>query len=300
MAKYYIEKWARIPVDVDLASELRYRSPVFSENTALGVISQSGETADTLAVLRMAKSQGVKTFSICNVPNSTITREVDLNYPTKAGPEIGVASTKAFTTQLTILCALALDLGRLRGKLNDLDWENGHKALAHLPISMEKVLANSESYLDVGKSLAVKRTILFVGRGLMFPIALEGALKLKEISYRHAEGYAAGELKHGPIALVDQDLAAIVLAPSDEHLPKTLSNLEEIKSRGGQIIGLGQEANREFAELCDVYIDLPNIDWSVSPILYVLPLQLISYGLADFLGCNIDKPRNLAKSVTVE
>ena len=295
VAKYYFEKWARISVEVDLASEFRYRTPVFEMGTVLGVISQSGETADTLGALRVATEAGVPTFSICNVPGSTIMRESSFQYSTKAGPEIGVASTKAFTTQLTVLCGLAQDLARMRGHFSHVP-----ASLARLPHDMEAVLAHAKVYQELGSKLADKKTILFVGRGTMYPIALEGALKLKEITYRHAEGYAAGELKHGPIALVDKNLAAVVLAPNDELLPKTLSNLEEIKSRGGMIIGIGESGNTAFQSLCDHYVPMPPTNDANAPILYVIPLQLISYGLAKSLDCNIDKPRNLAKSVTVE
>ena len=294
-SKYYFERWARIPVEVDVASEFRYRSPILEPGTVVGVISQSGETADTLAALRLANERGLSTFSVCNVPGSTIMREAKFSYATKAGPEVGVASTKAFTAQLTVLCSLAHDVARMRGFT-----ESQGESIARLPHDMEKVLSQAEHYLKVGASLGDKRTILFVGRGPMYPIALEGALKLKEITYRHAEGYAAGELKHGPIALVDKDLVAIVLAPSDDSLPKTLSNLEEIKSRGGKIIGIGEEGNKAFESLCDAYLPMPKVSWGIAPILYVIPLQLISYGLAKQLGCSIDKPRNLAKSVTVE
>ncbi len=294
VGKYFLERWARIPVEVDLASEFRYRSPILEPGTVLGVISQSGETADTLAALRLANEMGVTTFSVCNVPGSTIMRESSFQYPTKAGPEIGVASTKAFTAQLVVLAALAQDIARLRGFKAD------PAPFARLPHDMEQILARAQSYMDLGARLADKKTILFVGRGAMYPLALEGALKLKEISYRHAEGYAAGELKHGPIALVDERLATIVLGPSDDLLPKTLSNLEEIRSRKGYIIGIGEESNKNFKALCDEYIGMPATDWALAPLLYVLPLQLISYGLAKHLECDIDKPRNLAKSVTVE
>jgi glucosamine--fructose-6-phosphate aminotransferase (isomerizing) len=294
VAKYFFERWAQLPVEIDLASEFRYRSPVFESGTLLGVISQSGETADTLSVLRMAQAAKVPTFSICNVSASTISRESSFRYPTKAGPEIGVASTKAFTTQLTVLCSLAQDVARIRGR------KIASTTLSRLPHDMNKLLESADRYLKLGASLDRFKTILFVGRGMMYPIALEGALKVKEITYRHAEGYAAGELKHGPIALVDRNLAAIVLAPSDELLPKTLSNLEEIKSRGGYIIALGDETNTKIAALCDEFVALPHCDESCAPMLYVMPLQLMAYGLAKHLGCSIDKPRNLAKSVTVE
>jgi len=301
VAKYYFEKWAKLSVEVDIASEFRYRSPVFEVGTIVGVISQSGETADTLAALRLANEKGLTTFSVCNVPGSTIMRESNFQYSTKAGPEIGVASTKAFTAQLTVLTALAYDVAYLRGMSpSSHDANEGYRSLARLPQDIESVLAHSEEFKAVGASLENKKTILFIGRGTMYPIALEGALKLKEITYRHAEGYAAGELKHGPIALVDKDLAAIVMAPPDEMRAKTLSNLEEIRSRGAYIVGIGEEKDTEFKKLCNTYIGLPKTTWTNAPILYVIPTQLISYGLAIKLGCNIDKPRNLAKSVTVE
>lgn len=298
-AKYYFEKWARIPVDVDLASEFRYREPVLEPGTALGVISQSGETADTLAALRLANEKGLTTFCVCNVPNSTIMRESQFQYITKAGPEIGVASTKAFTTQLTVLCALALDVARLRMRQID-SWDTVRNSLARLPHDMESILNKAEEIKAMGAGLKKDKTILFVGRGMMFPIAMEGALKLKEITYYHAEGYAAGELKHGPLALVDENLTAIVLGPRDGLLKKTLSNLEEIKSRNGKIIGIGEPNDQEFKSLCQGYIEIPKCDWSIAPMLYVLPLQLLAYGLAHCLDRDIDKPRNLAKSVTVE
>ncbi len=298
VAKYYFEKWAHLPTEVDLASEFRYRSPLLRPGSVVGVISQSGETADTLAALRLANDAGITTFCICNVPASSIVRESNFHYPTKAGPEIGVASTKAFTAQLTSLFALALDVARLRGKKENLD--EGFKSLVRLPHLLEQTLTYSEKFMNVGKSLKNKRTILFVARGALYPIALEGALKMKEITYRHAEGYAAGELKHGPIAMVDENLAAVVLCPPDGLQDKTLANLEEIKSRRGYIIGIGQEGDTRVKQLVNEFIEMPKSMLEVNPILYVVPLQLMAYGLALELGQDIDKPRNLAKSVTVE
>jgi glucosamine--fructose-6-phosphate aminotransferase (isomerizing) len=297
-AKYFFEKWAKIQVDVDLASEFRYRSPVLGPNTIVGVITQSGETADTLAALRLAIEKKVKTFAVCNVPASSIAREADVTYPTKAGPEIGVASTKAFTTQLTILSALAQDLGRERGANSQ--WREHAEEMARLPHFIETVLARGPEFLKIGGTLERFKTLLVVGRGLMYPIALEGALKIKEISYRHAEGYAAGELKHGPIALIDSSTCAIVLSPKDELSAKSLSNLQEMKARSGWIIGIGEESHESFKKECNEFISLPKSPNSISPMLYVIPLQLLAYGLAKKLGCDIDKPRNLAKSVTVE
>jgi len=297
-AKYFFEKWAKIPVEVDLASEFSYRSPVIGPKTIVGVVSQSGETADTLAALRLANDQHVKTFAVCNVPASSIAREAKLVYPTKAGPEIGVASTKAFVTQLTILSALAQDLGRERG--THANWKQSAEEMARLPHLIEMVLAKSQEFLDLGASLERFKTLLIVGRGVMYPISLEGALKIKEISYKHAEGYAAGELKHGPIALIDPNTCAIVLSPMNELASKSLSNLQEMKARSGWIVGIGDEKHDSFRKECNEYISMPDAPFAISPMLYVIPLQLIAYGLAKKLGCDIDKPRNLAKSVTVE
>jgi glucosamine--fructose-6-phosphate aminotransferase (isomerizing) len=300
-AKYFFERWAHLDCQVDIASEFRYRDPVFEPGTVVGVISQSGETADTLAALRLANEKGASTFSICNVPNSTIARESSFQYPTKAGPEIGVASTKAFTAQLTVLCALALDVGRLRGiqTTKETEMESFH-GLARLPQDLDQVLAQSETFIAMGEKVKDQRIILFVGRGTMFPIALEGALKFKELTYMPAEGFAAGELKHGPIAYIDPQVSVVCLAPKDEWYSKTISNLEEIRARGGHIIAIGTEGDTEIQKLSNEFIGLPKSAWGTQPILSVIPLQLLAYGCAKALGRNIDKPRNLAKSVTVE
>jgi glutamine---fructose-6-phosphate transaminase (isomerizing) len=298
VAKYYFERWARLDTQVDIASEYRYRSPVFEPGTVVGVISQSGETADTLAALRLANDSGASTFSICNVPTSTIVRESGFQYPTKAGPEIGVASTKAFTGQLTILCALALDVGRLRGVSSDGD--ASFQGLARLPHDCDQILQNAQKWIDIGSKLSTKKMILFVGRGTLFPVALEGALKMKELTYMPAEGFAAGELKHGPIAYLDPDVAVIVLAPKDELYAKSMSNLEEIKSRGAMLVGIGTDGDTKLKETSSEFIGLPTCSPGTLPILAAIPLQLISYGAAKALGRNIDRPRNLAKSVTVE
>ena len=300
-AKYFFERWARIDCQIDIASEFRYRDPIFEPGTVVGVISQSGETADTLAALRLANAAGISTFSICNVKNSTISRESGFQYPTKAGPEIGVASTKAFTSQLTILCALALDIGRLRGihqtgEKSDLSFQ----ALARLPHDLDRILGQAETFIKIGETLKNQRIILFVGRGTMYPIALEGALKFKELTYLPSEGFAAGELKHGPIAYIDKDVSIVVLAPKDEWYAKTISNLEEIRARGGHIIAIGTEGDTETCKVANEFIGLPAAAWGTQPILSVIPLQLLAYGCAKALGRNIDKPRNLAKSVTVE
>ncbi len=301
-AKYFFERWARLDCQVDIASEFRYRDPVFEPGTVVGVISQSGETADTLAALRLANQAGISTFSICNVPNSTIARESGFQYPTKAGPEIGVASTKAFTSQITILCALALDVARLRGirAVHEESIQNSFHGLARLPQDLDQILSKSETFLKIGETLKDQRIILFVGRGTMHPIALEGALKFKELTYLPAEGFAAGELKHGPIAYIDPKVSVIVLAPKDEWYSKTISNLEEIRARGGHIITIGTEGDELARTLSNEFIGLPASSWGTQPILSVVPLQLLAYGCARALGRNIDKPRNLAKSVTVE
>jgi glucosamine--fructose-6-phosphate aminotransferase (isomerizing) len=302
-AKYFFERWAKIDCQVDIASEFRYRDPVFEPGTVVGVISQSGETADTLAALRLANESGVSTFSICNVPNSTISRESSFQYPTKAGPEIGVASTKAFTSQLTILAALALDIGRLRGTLaknSGEATETSFQALARLPHDLDRVLRQSDVFMKIGEKLKNQRIILFVGRGTMFPIALEGALKFKELTYLPSEGFASGELKHGPIAYIDKDVSVICLVPKDEWYAKSISNLEEIRARGGHIIAIGTEGDTQTGKVADEFIGLPEAAWGTQPILSVVPLQLLAYGCAKALGRNIDKPRNLAKSVTVE
>jgi glucosamine--fructose-6-phosphate aminotransferase (isomerizing) len=301
-AKYFFERWAKIDCQIDIASEFRYRDPVFEPGTVVGVISQSGETADTLAALRLANQAGVSTFSICNVPNSTIARESGFQYPTKAGPEIGVASTKAFTAQLTILCALALDVARLRGvhSAHSESIQNSFLGLARLPQDLDQVLSQSETFMRIGETLKDQRIILFVGRGTMYPIALEGALKFKELTYLPAEGFAAGELKHGPIAYIDPKVTIVTLAPKDEWYTKTISNLEEIRARGGHIITIGTEGDEAVRALSNEFIGLPKSSWGTQPILSVIPLQLLAYGCAKALGRNIDKPRNLAKSVTVE
>ncbi len=295
-AKYYFETWANLDCQVDFASEFRYRKPVLDAGTVVGVISQSGETADTLAALRLANESGMSTFSICNVPNSTIARESGFQYPTKAGPEIGVASTKAFTAQLTILCALALDVARLRGKMDLASFQS----LARLPLDLDRILSMSDEFIAIGEKLKSQRIILYVGRGTMFPIALEGALKMKELSYIPAEGFAAGELKHGPIAYIDPSVTIIALAPKDDLYAKTISNIEEVRARGGHIIALGTEDDPVLKKMANEYIALPKSAWGTLPILAVVPLQLIAYGCAKALERNIDKPRNLAKSVTVE
>ena len=301
IAKYWIEKWVGIPVDVDIASEFRYRRLLVSERVLTISISQSGETADTLAGIRLAASLGSKVVTICNVVGSTMTREADGVIYTHAGPEIGVASTKAFTSQLAALFMLTLYLGQERRAIARETLKELGAALVDvaavigkiLPVIQEQIRELIERYYD-------SRDFLFVGRGLNFPIALEGALKLKEISYIHAEGYAAGELKHGPIALIDKDMPVMALVPEDSVYQKTVSNVEEIKARQGRLLLIGTEGDDHLATLTDDVLYLPKVHEELNPLLYTIPAQLLSYEIANRRGCDVDQPRNLAKSVTVE
>ncbi len=306
--KFMIEKLARIPVEADYGSEFRYRDPIVDGKMLTVVISQSGETADTLAAQREAKQKGSKTLAICNVIGSMITREAAGSLLTHAGPEIGVASTKAFTCQITALFLLAMYLGQVRGKLSDAESGRLMKELMKLPGRMETVLAEDEIYDELVKRLFRSSGFLFLGRGIHFPIALEGALKLKEISYIHAEGYPAGEMKHGPNALIDENLPVVVLATRDpesgeSHLryEKTLSNIQEVKARSGIVIAVVCEEDRdEMARIADHVIAVPSTCELLLPVLEILPLQLLAYHIAVRRGCDVDQPRNLAKSVTVE
>ena len=301
VAKYWIEKWVGIPVEVDIASEFRYRKLLLSDRVLTIAISQSGETADTLAGIRRAAKLGSKVLTICNVVGSTMTREADGVIYTHAGPEIGVASTKAFTCQLSALFLFTLYMGRIRKTLTpEQIGEMGNGLLKTvavieeaLPILQENIRALIEDYYDA-------RDFLFVGRGLNFPIALEGALKLKEISYIHAEGYAAGELKHGPIALIDRDMPVLALVPKDSVYQKTVSNVEEIKARQGRLLLIGTEGDEHLATLTKDVLYLPEVHEELNPLLYTIPAQLLSYEIANRRGCDVDQPRNLAKSVTVE
>jgi glutamine---fructose-6-phosphate transaminase (isomerizing) len=305
--KYMLEQLARVPVEVDYASEFRYRDPVIDERTLLVVISQSGETADTIAALREAKERGAKILSICNVQGSMITRESDGTILTHAGPEIGVASTKAFTSQMVALYILALHLGQLRGVLSA-DEARGHaQQLAELPVKLEHLLSESDEIEELAREFHRANDFLYLGRGINFPIALEGALKLKEISYIHAEGYPAGEMKHGPNALIDERLPVVVINPREEgnraselRYEKTHSNIVEVKAREGVVISVLTEGDRLSAEVSDHVIEIPPSSDLLSPILAVIPLQLLAYHIAVRRGCDVDQPRNLAKSVTVE
>ena len=300
VAEYIFEDLARIPVEVEYASEFRYRNPVISEKDVLIAISQSGETADTLAAIKLAKENGAFVFGVCNVVGSSIARETHAGAYTHAGPEIGVASTKAFTTQITILTMLALKLAKEKGTFSDTRFHEILMEIEGIPAKVEKVLESNpliEIIADVYKDAS---NFLYLGRGYNFPVALEGALKLKEISYIHAEGYPAAEMKHGPIALIDEHMPVVVIATKKGHYEKVVSNIQEIKSRKGKIIAVVTEGDTQVKELADHVIEIPECSESLSPLLSTIPLQLLSYHIAVMRGCNVDQPRNLAKSVTVE
>ncbi len=301
VARYWFERFARLPVDIDIASEFRYRDPPLSSGGLGLFISQSGETADTLAALRHAKDQGQSTMALVNVPESSMAREAAAVLQTLAGPEIGVASTKAFTTQLASLACLAIACGRARGTVTREDEQRLGMALSEVPARAAEVLSHDERLRDIAESIHQVRDVLYIGRGTSYAIAMEGALKLKEISYIHAEAYAAGELKHGPIALIDDGVPVIVIAPSDALFEKTASNVEEVAARGGRVILISDEAGcARLAERVSASVALPEVDPLVAPILYAIPVQLLAYHVAVFKGTDVDQPRNLAKSVTVE
>ncbi len=300
IGKYWLERYARIPVEIDVASEFRYREPPLPKGGLSLFISQSGETADTLATLRYCKAQGQRIAAIVNVRTSTIARESDVVLPTLAGPEIGVASTKAFTCQLSALACLAIGLGRARGTVGRGEEEELVRALAEVPRHVSTLLHNEAFYERLAHDLSKARDVLYLGRGSSYPIALEGALKLKEISYIHAEGYAAGELKHGPIALIDENVPVIVVAPADALFEKTVSNMQEVAARGGKIILLTDADPQRAGCALEAHIRVPAVHPFVTPLLYAVPIQLIAYHTAVFMGTDVDQPRNLAKSVTVE
>ena len=301
VAKYWFETLARLPVEIEVASEFRYREPPLDARSLGIFVSQSGETADTLAALRYVKAQGGRIVAVVNVETSTIARESHVALPILAGPEIGVASTKAFTCQLTVLAALAIAAGRQRGRLDAAEEARLVAALCTTPGLLARALALEPQIAEISRDLARARDVLFLGRGPMYPLALEGALKLKEISYIHAEGYASGELKHGPIALVDEDVPVIVLAPSDALFDKTVSNMQEVMARDGKVLllsdaeGIGHAGQGAWRTLT-----MPAADPFVAPILYAAPAQLLAYHTAILKGTDVDQPRNLAKSVTVE
>ncbi|MBL7996508.1 glutamine--fructose-6-phosphate transaminase (isomerizing), partial [bacterium] len=299
VGEYMLEEFARINVEVEYASEFRYRNPIIEKNTVVFVISQSGETADTLAAMREAKRRGAAVFGICNVVGSSIARESDAGVYIHAGPEIGVASTKAFTSQLTVIALITLLFARLRN-MSAVEGKQIIEELIAIPEKVKSILTNSDYIREIAETYMDKRNFLYLGRGYNFPVALEGALKLKEISYIHAEGYPAAEMKHGPIALIDDDMPTVIIAPKDAIYDKVMSNLEEVKARGGKIIAITTEGNNEINEKADHVIYIPKTHDFLSPILAVIPLQLLSYHMAVLRGCNVDQPRNLAKSVTVE
>jgi glucosamine--fructose-6-phosphate aminotransferase (isomerizing) len=301
IAKYWIERFARLPVELDVASEFRYREAPLRKDDLAIFISQSGETADTLAALRYAKSQGLHTLSVVNVPTSTIARESETVLPTLAGPEIGVASTKAFTCQLMVLAALAVAAGKARGQLSGEEEAKLVHGLIEIPRLMAAALATEPQIEKLARDLAKSKDVLYLGRGTSFPLALEGALKLKEISYIHAEGYAAGELKHGPIALIDETMPVVVIAPFDRVFEKTVSNMQEVAARGGNIILMTDAKGAAEATVESlVTIVLPDMDATFTPMVYAVPVQLLAYHTAVVMGTDVDQPRNLAKSVTVE
>ena len=301
VAKYWLERFARLPVELDVASEFRYREAPLRKGDLAIFISQSGETADTLAALRYAKAQGAYTLSVVNVPTSTIARESEIVLPTLAGPEIGVASTKAFTCQLMVLAAFAVAAGKARGELSEADEAGLVRGLVEIPRLMAAALACEPQIEKLARDIAKSRDVLYLGRGTSYPLALEGALKLKEISYIHAEGYAAGELKHGPIALIDESMPVVVIAPYDKVFEKTVSNMQEVAARGGKIILMTDAKGAAEATVDSlVTIVLPDMGATFTPMVYAIPVQLLAYHTAVVMGTDVDQPRNLAKSVTVE
>jgi len=300
VAEYIFEDWARIPVEVEYASEFRYRNPIITEKDVVIAISQSGETADTLAAVKLAKEKGAFVYGICNVVGSTIPRETHSGTYTHAGPEIGVASTKAFTTQITVLTMIALKLAKVKGTISQSDYILHLRELKIIPSKIEKALKRNKDIEEIAKVFKNATNFLYLGRGYNFPVALEGALKLKEISYIHAEGYPAAEMKHGPIALIDEQMPIVVIAVNSNHYDKVVSNIQEIKSRKGKIIAVVTEGDTVVRELADYIMEVPNTPETLSPLVTTIPLQLLSYHIALMLNRNVDQPRNLAKAVTVE
>jgi len=300
VGRYLIESLCRIPVDTDIASEFRYRNPLVDEKTLLVAISQSGETADTLAALREGRKRGARTLAICNVVESSLSRESDYTIFTYAGPEIGVASTKAFSTQLVILYLMSLFLGKQSGCIDDAHMGEFIGELVKLPGRLEEVVRAHKEIERIARKYVHAENFLYLGRGINYPIALEGALKLKEISYIHAEGYPAGEMKHGPIALIDREMPVVVLATRDDTYEKVMSNIEEVHAREGRIIALASQEDQEIASKVEDVISIPSTISALTPVLLTIPLQLLAYYIADFKGNDVDQPRNLAKSVTVE
>jgi glutamine---fructose-6-phosphate transaminase (isomerizing) len=300
VAEYIFEEWARIPVEVEYASEFRYRNPIITKKDVVIAISQSGETADTLAAIKLAKSQGALVYGVCNVAGSSIARETDAGSYTHAGPEIGVASTKAFTTQITILTLMALKLAKEKGSISESIYRQHLYELEQIPELVAQALESDGVIKEIARNMVMAQNALYLGRGVNFPVALEGALKLKEISYIHAEGYPAAEMKHGPIALIDVQMPVVVVAVNSNHYDKVVSNIEEIKARKGRIIAIVTEGDTVIKALADSIIEVPKTTEASSPLVTTIPLQLLSYHIAVMLGRNVDQPRNLAKSVTVE
>ncbi len=300
VGEYLFEEFTRIPTEVEYASEFRYRNPIINKGDIVIAISQSGETADTLAAIKIAKEKGATVIGICNVVGSSIPRETVAGVYTHAGPEIGVASTKAFTTQITVLTMMAMAIGKANKQLTKQEFDDLVDEMSLIPQKIEEILKGAEQIEKIAKEIKDSTNSLYLGRGYLFPVALEGALKLKEISYIHAEGYPAAEMKHGPIALIDEKMPVIVLATKDSSYEKIISNIEEVKARKGIIIAIVTEGDEEIKKIADYTIEVPYSDFALAPLLTVVPLQLLSYYIAVMRGCNVDQPRNLAKSVTVE
>jgi len=300
VAEYLIEDLARIPVEVEYASEFRYRNPVIYEDDVVIAISQSGETADTLAAVELAKSKGATIFGVCNVVGSSIPRATHAGSYTHAGPEIGVASTKAFTAQVTVLTLLALQIAHKKGTISESRFREILNELESIPQKVERALKSNDEVKLIAERYKNARNFLYLGRGYGFPVALEGALKLKEISYIHAEGYPAAEMKHGPIALIDDEMPVVVIATKHGSYEKVVSNIQEVKARKGKIIAIVTEGDTAVKEMADYVIEIPETDEILVPLVSVIPLQLLAYHIAVMRGCNVDQPRNLAKSVTVE
>ena len=300
VGEYLLEEFARIPVEVEYASEFRYRNPVIYKDDVVIAISQSGETADTLAAIKQAKEAGALVLGICNVVGSSIPRGTHAGVYTHAGPEIGVASTKAFTAQVTVLVMIAISLGLARNNISQEQAKHLTEELLAIPEKIEKTLANNEKYKQIASLFKESTNFLYLGRGYLFPVALEGALKLKEISYIHAEGYPAAEMKHGPIALIDNKMPVVVIATHDQTYDKIVSNIQEVKARSGVVIAVVNEGDKIISKMADYVLEVPTSDFAVAPLITVVPLQLLSYHIAVMRNCNVDQPRNLAKSVTVE
>jgi glucosamine--fructose-6-phosphate aminotransferase (isomerizing) len=300
VAEYIFEEFTRIPVEVEYASEFRYRNPIINSKDVVIAISQSGETADTMAAIKLAKEHGAFVFGVCNVVGSSISRETHAGAYTHAGPEIGVASTKAFTTQITVLTMIALRLAKAKGTLTHSEFQTYLQELEIIPERVREALETNEKAKEIAATFKDAPNCLYLGRGYNFPVALEGALKLKEISYIHAEGYPAAEMKHGPIALIDDQMPVVVIAPKQGHYDKIVSNIQEIKSRSGRIIAVVTKGDTQVRDLADFVIEIPETSDALSPLITTIPLQLLSYHIAVMRGCNVDQPRNLAKSVTVE